>query len=152
MPLYEMDQVGNENRVYVGNSANHFGTKLIGSHFVTFSGCGDIKDSDRQLIMEAAKNEEDIHLLQSEIQITVGPKWRNIHQCSPLIAPNQYINTDADEDDAQGWNIFPCTWETVESEGAKRIRLKFSMGQRGQKTLFFGIGYQATATGDLWPQ
>ncbi|MFZ0656930.1 MAG: hypothetical protein WB501_04305 [Nitrososphaeraceae archaeon] len=35
------------------------------------------------------------------------------------------------------------------SAGAQRIRLKFSMGQRGQSTIFFGIGYQVTATGDI---
>jgi hypothetical protein len=148
MPLYEMDQVGKENQVFVSIN-NKFGSKTIGNNFVTFSGCGKLKTQDEYPITEEAHNYSDHHLTQFDVQITVGPKWKGVSQCSPLITPNQYVNNDADEDDIQAWSVYPCTWELVASQGGQRIRLKFSMGQSGQSTLFFGIGYQVTATGDL---
>ena len=108
-----------------------------------------LRPADDTLIKEEAHEHGDFFTTKFDVQITVGPKWKGVFQCSPLIAPYRYQNDDADEDDAQGWYVFPCTWELVPSEGAQRIRLKFGMGQRGQATLFFGIGYQVTATGDL---
>jgi F5/8 type C domain-containing protein len=49
----------------------------------------------------------------------------------------------------QGWYVNNPSWDIVELGGAKRIRLKFSLASLGENTLFFGISYQVTATGDL---
>jgi hypothetical protein len=148
--LIEMEVEGNENRVYIKNSTNHFGPTIIGEDCVVFSGCGKLSDSDYHWLIGASDEAGDDVLLSFDVQITVGPIWREIYQCSPLIAgPRVYRNPDADEDDEQGWEISPCSWETVESAGGKRIRLKFNMGQRGEHTRFSGISYQATATGTV---
>jgi hypothetical protein len=149
MTLFEMEQEGNENRVYIKNSSNHFGTTMIGEDCAVFSGCGRLSVDDYSALTDIADEAGDDSVVNFNVQITVGPKWREIFQCSPLIASRLYLNTDADEDDQQLWEISPCTWEIVEAAGGKRIRLKFSMSQRGEHTHFHGISYQATATGSL---
>jgi hypothetical protein len=75
-----------------------------------------------------------------------------VHQCSFIVAPGWYTNTNSDEDDWQGWGIRKDKWDLAPvGVGKKRIRLAFSAHQYGQNTSFSGIVYQVTATGILEP-
>jgi hypothetical protein len=98
-----------------------------------------------------AEDAGDDHPVNSEIEVIVGPRWREVKQCSPVVAPRAYWNSNADEDDQQQWIISPCGWEVVDTGGGKRIRPKFTMTQLGEKTKFYGIAYQVTATGAVFP-
>ncbi|HKG89979.1 MAG TPA: hypothetical protein VKA95_16820 [Nitrososphaeraceae archaeon] len=77
--------------------------------------------------------------------IVVGPHWEKVRQCSFIVAPGGYHNTNSDEDDWQGWRTRNENWD----QAGERIRLRFKMHQYGQNTQFNGIAYQVTATGDL---
>jgi hypothetical protein len=73
-----------------------------------------------------------------------------VHQCSFIVAPGWYVNSNSDEDDWQGWTIRKDKWDLAPAGGGtKRIRLSFNVLQYGQNTKFSGIVYQVTATGDL---
>jgi hypothetical protein len=49
-----------------------------------------------------------------------------VAQVSPMVAPSHYYNYDADEDDEQGFALNKGrSWDEVEQNGRKRIRLNF---------------------------
>ena len=56
-----------------------------------------------------------------------------------LYAGSGYQNSNADEDDEQLWDVQSDPFDLVDEGGKKRIRLKFTMTQRGQNTLFYAI-------------
>ena len=56
-----------------------------------------------------------------------------------LYAGSGYQNSNADEDDEQLWDVQSDPFHLVDEGGKKRIRLKFTMTQRGQNTLFYAI-------------
>jgi hypothetical protein len=119
----------------------------VGQDCVVFSGSATLNNHDRLALWDLAKAADEDVDVTFDVEIIVGPTWRDVKQCSPMIAPRSYQNTNADEDDQQQWVISPCSWEEAEMGVGKRIRLKFAMHQRGEETSFNGIAYQVTATG-----
>ena len=52
-----------------------------------------------------------------EAEIIVGPTWKVVNQCSFIVAPALYTNSDADEDDMQGWIIRKDKWDLATGAG-----------------------------------
>ena len=48
-----------------------------------------------------------------------------------LYAGSEYQNSNADEDDEQLWDVQSDPFHVVDEGGKKRIRLKFTMTQKG---------------------
>jgi len=78
-----------------------------------------------------------------------SPSWTEIYQCSFHISGAKYSNLNSDEDDWQGWEVRATSWELVQQGTTKKIRLKFSLAQFGEYTIFEGVSYHVIATGDL---
>ncbi|MGI9551862.1 MAG: hypothetical protein ACR2MT_11730 [Aurantibacter sp.] len=86
-----------------------------------------------------------------EVHFIVGPWWRDVNSVVPSVRITGFINSDADIDDEQGWNIRELTWDTVGGTGPniseERIRLKFKVRVRGEKSIVRNIGYYLIASG-----
>ena len=54
-----------------------------------------------------------------QAEIIVGPEWKVVNQCSFIVAPGSYINTNSDEDDWQAWEIKKDKWDLVSAGGKK---------------------------------
>ena len=154
MVKYEMNILGTEDMV-VTKTASH--TVSVGStqidvrdHCVTFSGNGTLTSSDSDHLRNLAGQLPDQTVVEYQGEIVVGPTWRVVHQCSFIVAPGRYYNTNSDQDDWQGWGVQKDKWDLAPAGGGKkRIRLSFTASQHGQNTSFSGIVYQVTATGIL---
>ena len=153
MTKYEMTIAGIEDIVYTKTASQVVvgSTQIdVGEHCVTFSGNGTLTTGDYQDLMNLASQLPDSTAVKYEGEIVVGPRWRDVHQCSFIVAPGWYVNSNSDEDDWQGWTIRKDKWDLAPAGGGtKRIRLSFNVLQYGQNTKFSGIVYQVTATGDL---
>jgi hypothetical protein len=121
----------------------------IGKHLVTFSGRAELGLSDRLSLYFKTRDVDDETLTEFDGEATVGPLWEKVNQCSSIIAPADFYNKNADEDDQQGWYTNNLPWDTVDENGKKRIRLNFNCGQNGQESTYAAISYKVTATGDL---
>jgi hypothetical protein len=122
------------------------GQVFVGPHWATCSGVARLGDDDVQILRDMSHDAGDDRI-SFDVQLIVGPAWRDVFQCAPIIAPRDYFNLNADEDDYQGFRISWCLWEKVQVGNDKRIRLKFNMSQLGEITFFVGITYQIIATG-----
>jgi F5/8 type C domain len=121
----------------------------VGKHLVTFSGFARLSDNDRSSVGGMARDVDDEDETRFDGEAIVGPLWEKVNQCSSIIAQAHFYNTNADEDDWQGWGIFNAPFDTVDENGKKRIRLNFTVAQYGQESLNWAINYKVTATGDL---
>ena len=83
-----------------------------------------------------------------DVQVIIGPVWRDVFQASLMVAPGSFYDYDNDDDDEQGWEMNSgCNWDEVEVNNKKRLRLKFTMAQFGESSRFIGIVYHVAATG-----
>jgi hypothetical protein len=154
MVKYEMIIVGTEDMVFTKTASNIVSvgsTQIdVGDHCVTFSGNSTLTSSDSNHLADLAGQLPDETSVEYQGEIVVGPTWRVVHQCSFIVAPGWYTNSNSDEDDWQGWGIRKDKWDLAPvGGGKKRIRLSFIIYQHGQNTSFTSIVYQATATGIL---
>jgi hypothetical protein len=119
----------------------------VGAHYVVMSGYAEITPNPSATIMDLpmqppSENREWVG------QVIIGPVWRDVMECSPVVAPGSFYDSDNDENDSQGWHLNSgCSWDEVEVNGKKRIRLKFVMMQQGETSRFMGVVYHAAATG-----
>lgn len=149
MVKFEMIIAGTEDIVLMNTASPTIGSTEVGPHFATFSGNGELKHDDYWQLKAMAEGVNDETDTVYEAEIDVGPKWKLVNQCSFIVAPAVYSNSDADEDDMQSWQIRKNKWDLAPAGGKKRIRLSFTIRQNGQATVFSGIVYQGTATGIL---
>jgi hypothetical protein len=91
----------------------------VGDHFVTFSGNGQLTSSDSHLLKDLAGQLPYTTIVEYQGEIVVGPTWRVVHQCSFIVAPGWYTNTNSDEDDWQGWGIRKDKWDLAPVGGGK---------------------------------
>jgi hypothetical protein len=121
----------------------------VGTHCVTFSGKAELKFSDSIVIWNETLNKDDKQITESECEVVCGPLWDEITQCSFVLSPSRYGNINADEDDRQGWQVNPKSWDPVLNGTGKRIRLNFTLASYGQNTYFYEVTYKVTATGTI---
>jgi hypothetical protein len=93
---------------------------------------------------EETDNEYDVYLL-------VGPYWKDVEAVVPSVTIDGFHNDNADEDDEQKWEIKGLTWDTVNEFGPNsdelRIRLKFTVLVRGERSFVIRLGYYLIARG-----
>lgn len=126
-------------------------TVKVGTHFVSFSGRAVLAGSDISPLITLAKGKDDDEITEFDCEVIVGPAWTEIYQCSFQISGGKYSNLNSDEDDWQGWEVRANSWEPVQQGATKKIRLRFSLAQFGQYTIFQGVSYHVIATGDIDP-
>src|SRR6201999_3188638 len=70
-----------------------------------------------------------------DVHMVVGPKWRDVRDCSPIVGIDGFSFMDNDAADPSGTEILECTWDTVGlPEGrttVERIRLKVKLRMSG---------------------
>src|SRR5262249_38907735 len=114
-------------------------------HFCVFSG-----RITPQYIFVGLDDEEKFS--HNELHLIVGPWWKDIEACVPLVTMNGYDNENSDEDDQQGWYIEKLTWDSVDGppgphQNQKRIRLKFWVQVKGEHSHCMSVAYYVTAAG-----
>src|SRR5215216_5699149 len=134
MVKYEMIIVGTEDMVFTKTASNIVSvgsTQIdVGDHCVTFSG---LTSSDSNHLADLAGQLPDETSVEYQGEIVVGPTWRVVHQCSFIVAPGWYTNTNSDEDDWQGWGIRKDKWDLAPvGVGKKRYLLHSSENQYGK--------------------
>lgn len=86
-----------------------------------------------------------------EILLLVGPYWEDVESVVPKVTIDGFMNTNADEDDEQRWEIDNLSWDTVGGFGPnkdeKRIRLKFDLAIQGEESRIIRLGYYLIARG-----
>jgi hypothetical protein len=97
------------------------------------------------------KGMSDDHFEDYDVEMIVGPWWKDLWSVVPIVTGSFVSNDDADEDDEQGWAISGLTWDAVSGTGAfvneERIRLKFHAGVKGENQKLIQFGYYLTARG-----
>ena len=76
----------------------------------------------------------------------------SVEQVVPIVTVTAFDNSNADEDNQQGWRLAGLTWDTVDGTGEahgdeERIRLKFQAAVKGENSAIRGSGYYLTAHG-----
>ena len=95
---------------------------------------------------------DDENYTTHEMELVVGPWWRDVQDVVPFVTVNGFDESNADEDDEMGWSIEQLTWDTVGgTQGPnideERIRLKFKILLKGEEAHVTRIGYYLTAGG-----
>jgi hypothetical protein len=151
-----MMKARNEKRLIMAGGPN-VGVKVgnkekwidVGHHCVVMSGYAELAPYGLNIV-EDQPMFGLFDIREWEAQVIIGPVWRDVFQCSPMVAPGYFYDHDADEDDEQGLGIMSgCSWDEVEDNGKKRIWLKFKMTQYGEDYRFIGVEYHAVATGHV---
>lgn len=148
----------NEQRLIMKTSASAVKVKMegkgsgsknipVGAHYVVMSGYAEIYPAPWKTVSDLPAG--DLHDSKEwDTEIIIGPGWRDVYQVSPMVAPGNFFDADNDDNDQQGWQLDSgCSWDEVEVNGKKRIRLKFKMKQQGESSQFVGVVYHAAATG-----
>jgi hypothetical protein len=97
-------------------------------------------------------NEDDSVFNVYDVYLVVGPWWKDVESVVPSVRIDGFINSNADEDDEQAWNITDLIWDTVggppgPNVDEERIRLKFKVGIKGENSIVRYIGYYLIARG-----
>lgn len=116
----------------------------VGTHCVTFSGNAGLTMEDRLVVWHLSLNKPDYEITQFDCEIVCGPIWNEVNQCSFVISAAEFGNTNADEDDSQGWQVIPKSWDLVLDGTGKRIRLNFTLASYGQHSSIYEVTYKVT--------
>jgi hypothetical protein len=96
-------------------------------------------------------NEDEETANNYDVDLLVGPWWRNVQSVVPSVTITGYSNSNPDEDDYQAWYISALTWDTVGGTGPnvdeERIRLNFKVQIRGEHSGVGRIAYYLFARG-----
>jgi len=86
-----------------------------------------------------------------DLDITVGPDWRQVRTVAPLVVVTDVYSSGTDEDDyfECGVHFRAPKWTVEGVLGAQKIVLHVSIKQAGEKLYIYRLGYSVTATGDL---
>jgi hypothetical protein len=87
-----------------------------------------------------------------DVHMVVGPKWRDVRDCSPIVGIDGFSFMESDATDPSGTEILECKWDTVGlSEGQtnfERIRLKVKLRMCGGEWYSaLRLGYHLIAIG-----
>ena len=72
-----------------------------------------------------------------EVRLRVGPWWQSVAAVVPFVWVMAFDNSNADEDDEQGWSLEGLSWDIAgglsEGHGEEaRIQLKFQVSVKGE--------------------
>jgi hypothetical protein len=82
----------------------------------------------------------------------VGPLWRDIKDCAPMLVGAGYIFLDSDTADHSGFHVSHTAWSAVDVQGGKRIQIEGHLAIRGGTRFSLQqIAFHATAKGYLIP-
>ena len=86
-----------------------------------------------------------------EVDIVVGPKWREVKQAAPLTVVTNALATNADLDDQFQFacNFRNPKWSVIDLGGHERIVLHVTITLAGEYVILYRLQYSVTATGDL---
>ena len=125
----------------------------LGMHALTFAGEVDLMSTNAAVkqLKENLDDEDDI--LTWDLDITVGPPWREVRTVAPLVVITDVFSTGTDTDDAfeSGVRFRSPKWTVEGVSGQEKIVLHVSIEQAGEKLQILRLGYTVTATGDLRP-
>jgi hypothetical protein len=123
----------------------------LGSHALTFAGEVDLA-SLQDAIKQLKENLDDADdVLTWDLDITVGPDWREVRTAAPLVVVTDVFSTSTDSDDRfESGVVFRSPKWTVEGvSGHEKIVLHVSVLQAGEDLMMLRLGYSVTATGYL---
>ena len=123
----------------------------LGLHAIAFSGevdLGPTWDTIDGLQKAADAIDDSVSL---EVDIVVGPKWREVKQAAPLTVVTNALATNADSDDQFQFacNFRNPKWSVIDLGGHERIVLHVTITLAGEYVILYRLQYSVTATGDL---
>lgn len=123
----------------------------LGLHAIVFSGEVDLSPIFEPIdgLQKAADDIDDSVSL--DVDIIVGPKWRDVKQAAPLAVVSNALAPSADTDDQFQFacNFRTPKWSVQDLGGHERIVLHVTITLAGEYVLLYRLQYTVTATGDL---
>ena len=96
--------------------------------------------------------DEDGWVVNYVIEMLVGPLWRSIKDCAPMVVGAGYIFLDSDTADHSGFHVTQTTFSAVDVTGGKRIQPESKLSIRGGTGFSLRqIAFNATIKGYLIP-
>jgi hypothetical protein len=123
----------------------------LGAHALTFAGEVDLV-SLMDAINQLKDNLDDAdNILTWDLDITVGPPWREVRTVAPLVVITDTFSTGTDSDDEfeSAIRFRNPKWTVEGVSGQEKIVLHVSIMQAGEKLKILRLGYTVTATGYL---
>ena len=104
------------------------------------------------VVLSGLKGTDDDHFDSYEVRLVVGPWWKDVASVVPFVSLTMFSQDDWDDVDHGGWSVSDLDWDTIggpdaPSSDEERIRLKFSVGVKGEGTSVHRIAYYVTARG-----
>lgn len=95
---------------------------------------------------EVHGNKDEHHFNAAEVHLMVGPYLDGIMHVSPLVVIAGLNHPDSDTDDASGWMVDNCLWDSVSGlDGVppnyERVMLKSVIEARGENARVRKLGY-----------
>ena len=129
----------------------------LGTHAVAFTGLVDLlatvctdEVEKKKAELDEGENSSIDDPFTWDLDVTVGPDWRNVVQVAPLVVVTDVFSSNTDEDDKFQAGIefrFP-KW-TVTPNLPRRIVLHVTVKQAGEYLQIQRLSYSVTATGTL---
>ena len=129
----------------------------LGTHAIVFTGlvdllatvCTDEVEKKKKKLDEGENSSIDDPFTW-DLDVTVGPDWREVVQVAPLIVVTDVFSSNADQDDKfQAGVEFRFPKWTVTPNFPRRIVLHVTLKQAGEYLQLQRLSYSVTATGHL---
>lgn len=139
------DSIGSENWLHLNLRGSDEGSKAPDA--VVIAGLAHYDEGT--LIGHA---DHDGWVVNYVIQMLVGPLWRDIKDCAPMLVGAGYIFLDSDTADHSGFHVTQTSWSAVDVQGGKRIQIEGHLSIRGGTRFSLQqIAFHATGKGYLIP-
>jgi hypothetical protein len=123
----------------------------LGAHALTFAGEVYL-ESTYDAVKQLKENLDDADdAFTWDLDITVGPPWREVRTVAPLIVITDVWSngTDSDDEFESGIRFRNPKWTVEGVSGQEKIVLHVTIEQAGEKLQILRLGYTVTATGYL---
>jgi hypothetical protein len=98
--------------------------------------------------------DSDFQMLDYDLRLFVGPRWRELNDCSPIAFIAGYSHNSSDTADATGMRLSTCTWAWIQGpeNPTQQIQLQMLVEvMGGPDAVVRAVGYRLTARGWLAP-
>ncbi|MEN8133835.1 MAG: hypothetical protein ABFS45_27490 [Pseudomonadota bacterium] len=139
------DSIGSENWLHLNLKGSEEGKKAPDT--VVLSGLAHYDEGT--LI---GHQDNDGWVVNYHLEILVGPLWREIKDCTPMLVGAGYIFLDSDTADHSGFHVTSWDWSAVDVQGGKKIQLEGNLSIRGGPGFSLRqVAFHATVKGSVIP-
>lgn len=140
------DSIGSDNQLHLNLRGSEEGSKAPDAVVIT----GLAHYDEGTLI---GHEDNDGWVVNYVVQMVVGPLWRDIKDCAPMLVGAGYIFLDSDTADHSGFHVTQTSWSAKDVSGGKRVQLEGKLSIRGGPGFSLKqIAFNATIKGYLMPK